>query len=152
MQFHFTNRGQLSLLLAKLQPDTAPNWGTLDAQHMIEHLVTAMDYTNGRFTTVLEHDEERAAKSKKYLIYTDAVMPMNITAPGIVAIPENYRFENLEQAIVALNESIDAFELHFREPGIIEMHPGLGALNHEEWIIFHTKHFTHHFTQFGLLP
>jgi len=29
--------------------------------------------------------------------------------------------------------------------------PRLGKLNYKEWIIFHNKHFTHHFKQFELI-
>jgi len=31
------------------------------------------------------------------------------------------------------------------------LHPYYGNLNYEQWLLLHSKHFTHHFSQFGLM-
>ena len=42
-------------------------------------------------------------------------------------------------------------EKYFAEKDIKTTNPVFGDLNYEEWIRFHSKHFAHHFKQFGLL-
>jgi len=35
-------------------------------------------------------------------------------------------------------------------PDALKLNPTFGELNKAEWEIFHEKHFTHHFKQFGI--
>jgi hypothetical protein len=39
-----TDHSALEKLLANLRPDSQPSFGTLDAQGMVEHLITAVAY------------------------------------------------------------------------------------------------------------
>jgi hypothetical protein len=43
-----TDRKNLNSLLSALQPETPALWGRMNAQNMIEHLVEAVEYTNGK--------------------------------------------------------------------------------------------------------
>jgi hypothetical protein len=61
------------------------------------------------------------------------------------------RFKDLETAIIELNNELDAFELFFKTEGIMATHFEFGPMTYKEWIIWHGKHFAHHFKQFGLL-
>ncbi|MFY8020551.1 MAG: DUF1569 domain-containing protein, partial [Bacteroidia bacterium] len=45
------------------------------------------------------------------------------------------------------NSFVDFWEKH---PESIFNHPVFGPLNKQEWMKFQSKHFTHHFTQFGI--
>ena len=66
--------------------------------------------------------------------------------------PISFEFSSLDEAKKALNKELDDFETyHANNPDAVFVQPRLGKLNYKEWIIFHNKHFTHHFKQFGLI-
>ncbi|MDN3579580.1 DUF1569 domain-containing protein [Mucilaginibacter flavus] len=143
-----SNRHNLFKLLKKLEPTTLPLWGKMNAQQMVEHLITNVKYTNGTFTFTCKRSPEEANRSKQVMIYTDTPMPMNIVLGDL---PSNYAYPNLSAAIEQLMKELATFDQHFKTPGITEDHLSFGSMNHQEWIIWHSKHFTHHFKQFGLL-
>lgn len=144
-----TNRNQLNSLLLTLEAGTVPLWGKMKSQQMVEHLVNEVEYTNGKKAAGCDRPPEEANKDKAVMIYTDAQIPKNVI---LEPLPENYRYASLEIAIKQLMRELDDFDEYFKEPGITSIHFGFGAMNHQEWLIWHGKHFTHHFKQFGLLP
>lgn len=138
--------------LEKLTPETEAKFGVMTAQHMVEHLILLMKISTGKLQIPLSRSEESAETFKQQLIYTDMKFPKGVKAKGI---PEDQplplRYENLEVAIDKLISEIDDFHSYFGEnPEQKTLHPVLNWLNYEEWKIFHSKHFTHHFEQFGL--
>jgi oxepin-CoA hydrolase/3-oxo-5,6-dehydrosuberyl-CoA semialdehyde dehydrogenase len=143
-----TNRKQLNSLLQKLHADTTPLWGKMNAQQMVEHLVQQIEYSNGKKITACEVSEEEAAREKEKWIYTNAEIPKNLILGPLPAL----RYANLEAAIRHLHQELVDFEEYFTEPGITSIHAGYGAMDYNEWLIWHSKHFKHHFKQFGLLP
>lgn len=146
-----TDHTALENLLTSLRPDAQPAFGVLDAQGMVEHLITSVAYTNGKFRTELEADPEIARTRKQQFIYSNIKMPKGLTTPGDNS-QTGRSCASLESAIIKLLQELREFDHHFTaNPGITEMHPGMGAFNYEEWVIFHNKHFTHHLEQFGLL-
>jgi hypothetical protein len=142
------NRRQLFNLLQKLEPATPPLWGKMKARQMVEHLITNVQYTNSRLTFTCELPPEEANLAKQVMVYTNAQMPRNIVLENL---PANYAYPSLPAAIEQLMQELDTFDHHFETPGITEDHLGFGSMNHHEWLIWHSKHFTHHFKQFGLL-
>ena len=145
-----TDRKNLSLLLNRLQPGTPALWGRMNAQNMIEHLVEALEYTNGKRVADLRVSSEFALLQKNDLVHSDFVIPNGVTGYLPDATKTN-RFTDLENSIVELNKELDAFEHFFKTEGITAIHFEFGPMNHQEWIIWHGKHFNHHFKQFGLL-
>ncbi|HEY4323037.1 MAG TPA: hypothetical protein VGN20_03600 [Mucilaginibacter sp.] len=144
-----TDRKKLNSLLQKLNVHTKPLWGKMNAQHMVEHMVQQIEYSNGKKATTCDIPAEEAAREKEKWIYTDAEIPKNLI---LGPLPENFRYANLETAITQLMKELDDFEEYFKESGITSIHAGYGPMNYKEWLIWHGKHFTHHFRQFGLLP
>ena len=63
------------------------------------------------------------------------------------------RFDSLADAIKKLKEEVIKFD-EFREqnPEFLAVHPYSGPMNPAEWLLFHRKHFKHHFIQFDLIP
>ena len=62
------------------------------------------------------------------------------------------RFKNLDQAKEKLIETLKEYLIYYRENPLVEhYHPRFGMLNKEMMELFHRKHFTHHFEQFGLV-
>lgn len=139
-------------MLKKLQSDTPPLFGKMSPQHMIEHLMLALSFSNGKSPQPLMVDERVAKTIKHYTINTNKEMSVGFKAPmlGDDLLPLTY--SNLESAIEHLREELNSFDLYFKiNPNATPVSPVIGELNYNEWIIFHNKHFTHHFKQFGLL-
>ena len=145
-----TDRKNLNSLLNTLQPGTPALWGKMNAQNMIEHLVEAVEYTNGKRVAVLRFPTDKATKQREDLVNSDFVIPPG--AQGYLPdATKTKRFKDLETAILELNNELDAFEYFFKTEGMTATHFEFGPMNYNEWIIWHGKHFTHHFKQFGLL-
>ncbi|MGZ3754396.1 MAG: hypothetical protein ACXVAY_16340 [Mucilaginibacter sp.] len=138
----------IASLLSALKPDTQPLWGKMKPQQMVEHLVESVEYTNGRKITTCDRPPGEAAKSKQLMIYTDAPIPKNV---NLGPLPDHYLFPDLPAAINQLMIELAVFDQYFKTPGITSVHSGFGPLNHTEWVIWHDKHFAHHFIQFGLI-
>jgi len=145
-----TDRKKLNLLLRTLRPETPALWGRMTAQNMIEHLIEAVEYTNGKRIAHLQFPAEWASKQRIDLVNSDFVIPEGVTG-YLPDATKTKRFEDLPTAIVELNNELDAFEDFFKTEGATAIHFEFGPMNYAEWITWHGKHFTHHFKQFGLL-
>ena len=145
-----TNRKKLNALLNGLTPETPALWGNLKAHSMVEHLVEAVEYTNGKKIAIVHVSPGEADSNKQLLVHGDVVITKG--AKGYLTdATKNKRYKDLRTAIKQLNREIDAFEHFFASPGKTAVHQHFGAMNREEWITWHGKHFTHHFKQFGLI-
>ena len=145
-----TNRKELNALLDQLTLETHALWGNLKAQSMVEHLVEAVEYTNGKRLALLHVSADEAESTKQLLVHSDFVITKG--AKGYLTdATKTKRYKDLRTAIDQLNKEIDAFVYFFTTPGRTAIHPAFGAMNREEWITWHGKHFTHHFKQFGLI-
>lgn len=153
MNVDITNRPELNSLLNKLTENTQPKWGQMKPQNMVEHLATVLQYTNGKKEIAQKTTEDEGLKIKQSFIYTDAEMSMGLKSPLLPPEgPVSFEFLSLDEAKQNLNKELDDFEnYHANHPNALFVQPRLGKLNYKEWIIFHNKHFTHHFKQFGLI-
>jgi hypothetical protein len=68
-------------------------------------------------------------------------------------LPETpLRNDELETAIDEFTDAFLSFEEWYEEDGgRTAVHPFYGGLNFSQWQRLHTKHFSHHFEQFGLI-
>lgn len=145
-----TDRKKINSLLNILQPETPALWGSMNAQNMIEHLIEAVEYTNGKRVAQLRFPADKADKQRKDLVHSDFVIPAGV--PGYLPdATKTKKFKDLETAILEFNKELDAFEHFFKTEGVTATHFEFGPMNYKEWLIWHGKHFTHHFKQFGLL-
>ncbi len=152
MKVDITNRKELNELLEKATEQTNAVWGIMKSQNMIEHLATVMQYTNGKKTIAQRTTDDEARMARQALIYTDAEIPQGLKSPLLGEAADPFMFPGLEEAKKDLNDQLDDFEKYFKNnPDATCVQPRLGPLNHKEWIVFHNKHFTHHFKQFGLI-
>jgi hypothetical protein len=148
--FNILDREKLISLLGALTPGTPACWGKMNAQNMIEHLVEAVEYTNGKKIAVLDVSPEEAAMKKKTHVDSDFVIPRGAKGP----LPDSTlhkRFPDLQTAICNLFIELDAFEEYFKTEYRTAIHGAFGPMNYKEWLIWHGKHFMHHFKQFGLI-
>ena len=105
-----TNKNELNSILFTLKEDALPAWGKLRAQNMVEHLVEAVEYTNGKKFTGLDVTPEVATAGKMQCVNDEFEIPKN--ARGF--LPDGMirkRFNNLETAIKQLNLELDAFHI-----------------------------------------
>jgi hypothetical protein len=152
MNIDITNRNELRSLLSKLTNETVAQWGVMQPQNMVEHLAEVLRYSNGKKQAQMRNTEEEALKAKEGLIYSDREISKGIKSP---LLPENaapFEFESLAVAIEHLEKELRVFDGFYRDnPTATCIQPRLGPMTGEEWIVFHNKHFTHHFKQFGLI-
>ena len=140
-------------LIKDLPADAAGKWGKMNAQQMIEHVTGFFKVSSGKLHFDLVTPEEHLPKFKEFLL-GDKEFRENTKAPvsvlGEEALP--LRTANMNDAVAALQKSIDEFILYFKEDARkTTLHPVFGKLNFEEWILLHYKHVLHHAKQFGLI-
>ena len=142
---------EINSRLQLLTKDSQAKFGKMTAQHMVEHLILTFKISYGRIKIPHFEPNERQAKEKAGLLYTEMEFPIGIKAPGLPEELLPLRYSNLEEAQHELIKTIEAFNHFFEEnPSQEIIHPRLGMLNHEEWKTFHQKHLSHHFKQFGI--
>src|SRR5262245_15358476 len=111
-----TDKKKLNSLLNALHPETPALWGKMNAQNMIEHLVEAVEYTNGKRIADLQVPIEQANKEKAELVNSAFVIPKE--APGFLTTTRtSNRFKDLATAIKELHKELDAFEIFFKTEG-----------------------------------
>lgn len=145
------DRASLLALCNRLNDHQIALWGKMNTQNMVEHLIKTIHMTNGKKFAQLKTSEENALKVKQALIYTDMEMMQGIKSSLMGEEPDPLVFKNLQEAISQLFVELDDFDKYFAQnPEMSPIHPRMGALNYKEWKVLHSKHFTHHFKQFGL--
>jgi hypothetical protein len=137
-------------ILENLDEKKSASWGKMTPQRMIEHLSDCIYMSCGLGNHELLIPEEKI-KGMQAFLYSDKEMPQNILVPFA---KENTPLRNtdIELAIDEFTMAwVDFEEMYSEDPQKTALHPYYGNLNYEQWLLLHSKHFTHHFTQFGLM-
>ena len=136
--------------LSTLEETRKPIWGSMSAQRMVEHLTDSVKVASGKIIIDLLIPEEKIEKMQLFLA-SDKPMAKNIEVPFATKDTE-LRHSEIDLAIDELTEEWCDFQELFEEnENMKTVHPYYGALNYEQWKRLHSKHFTHHFEQFGLI-
>ena len=137
-------------ILENLEEKKSASWGKMTPQRMIEHLSDCIYMSCGIGNHELLIPEEKIKGMQAFLI-SDKEMPQNIQVPFA---KENTPLRNTDIEL-ALDEFtmawVDFEEIYSEDSKKTALHPYYGNLNYEQWLLLHSKHFTHHFTQFGLM-
>jgi Protein of unknown function (DUF1569) len=145
---NFADRKEILKSLSLLNADTKPKFGILTPQLMAEHLAINIQFSNGK--NPLKRGRDVLNPMKGFLYSNNPLSEGGtffLTGRNLPSPISN----NLYQAIEHLHNEINDFEKYFEEnPTSKPNHAVFGNLNKEEWIIYHNKHFTHHFKQFGI--
>jgi hypothetical protein len=147
-----SERNALLERLQSLKPDSPAAFGMMSSQHMVEHLAITFSLSNGNRTIEQTTNPRLGDITKRRLLGTDMAFPEGFKAP---ILPENetlpYQYAHLSEAIEMLFAEITCFEAYFaNNPDAQPVHPVMGPLGVDEWVIFHQKHLTHHLRQFGV--
>jgi len=139
-------------LLDNLSTNTKPIWGIMSSQHMIEHLIQAVQLSNGKITFNECMNPSEKLSVLKRILMSPRPMPKNFVNTVIGSELKPLEYKNLEETIdVLMSELNEIDNFYDSNPEATPTNPTFGPLNKEEWIQFHKKHLTHHFTQFGLI-
>ena len=145
------NINELLSLLKKLNIETKPLWGKMSAQHMVEHLILAAKMSNGKLKYECFNPPEKLPVLKDFLT-SSRPLPRNFVNPAIGEDLIPLEYESLEMAKKVLNQEMaNHFDYFNKYPDAVLTNVTFGDLNKSEWEIFHLKHITHHFNQFGLI-
>ena len=137
--------------LENLKSGTQPQWGKMTAQHMVEHLITAVQMSNGQLHFDCFNPPEKLPALKRFLM-SERPLPHNFVNPVIGPDILQLQYPDIEEAKKILKSEINDYHSFFELNA--EAKPTnvtFGELNKDEWDQFHKKHFTHHLTQFNLL-
>ncbi len=139
-----------SELLMKLENSSKPLWGKMSAQHMVEHLIFAVQLSNGKIQKGCYNPPEKIPVLKRFLM-SERPLPKDFINPAIGSNLVPLQYENLESAKLVLKQELEDYYSCFEEnPTDTFINPTFGELNKSEWDVFHEKHFKHHLNQFGL--
>ena len=138
--------------LTQLNENKQPIFGKMTPQHMIEHLALTVQFSNGKKPIRLYVSAERANRNKHAIIYTEQPMPVGYKAPMLRDELLPLINADIKTAIDYLKNELRDFDDYFNSNKEAKpVQPVMGKLDYAEWIIFHSKHFMHHFKQFELL-
>jgi len=143
----------VDLCLHSLKSDSPPLWGMMRGQHMVEHLMFPLKISVGDLDVGIHTPPDKVEKTKALFLMSDLPLRKEFKSPVLDPDkPMPLEYAGMPEAIVALKQHMVKFITYWeKHPKATHPHPVFGLLNLQEWIWFHRKHFTHHFSQFGLL-
>ncbi len=147
------DRTKLFEMISKLRADDQPLFGVMSPQHMVEHLSFTISFSNGNDPQQQHYPAEKEQKIKAFILGTDQDMPISFKSPVLPAegLP-SLKHKDLAEAVTQLQKELNDFDAYFkRQPAEQPVNPTMGALDYEEWLRFHNRHFSHHLKQFNLL-
>lgn len=137
-------------LLAKLQPETLPEWGSMNALQMVDHLRAGFVLMRTLKQCDLLIPEEKLEASRAHLM-TDKNFMKNVPKPTMYLAQEKNNVADIQAAKQAFLAELAIFNVHTQTtPDFYSAHPYYGKLNAEQTRQLNFKHIRHHFTQFNL--
>ena len=138
-------------ILEQLEPHQKPAWGKMTPQHMVEHLILAVQMGNGKLKLNCINPPEKLPTLKRFLL-SDRPLPKGFVNPAIGADNLPLKCPDIDRARDKLKKEVENYYKYFKtNPDAKPVNVTFGELNKEEWDVFHQKHFTHHLSQFGLM-
>lgn len=138
-------------LLLSLQSDAKGNWGTLNAQQMVEHLSDSVRIANGKRAEKLLTSSDNLERVRAFML-SDKAFKENTKNAQMPEIPTPCIHLTMADAISELKVELNDFNAYFENnPSKTVMNPFFGALNFEQWTHLLHKHFVHHCRQFALI-
>tara|TARA_B110000116_G_C16630034_1_gene487830 strand:- start:300 stop:899 length:600 start_codon:yes stop_codon:yes gene_type:complete len=148
---NFLDEQRVRIQLSKLNKNSKPIFGAMNAQQMIEHLSAITQIANGNWDVDVFVSDEKMERRKPFL-KTDNELQRGFKASFLANEPIKVKFNSIEEATDNLIDEIAFFVKVFKEDENRRViHPFFGELNYDYWMKFQVKHFTHHFKQFGLV-
>lgn len=141
---------QVPDLLKKLNADTAPAFGLMTPQHMVEHLTWVVKSSIKRYGEPVDPPTKGQLGFKRF-IEKGAILKHKPSDKTKADLPE-LKYNSLEEAAAQIPVAVDRFYNHFEaNPGFQSHLPFAGEMSFEELELFHYQHYRFHLWQFGLL-
>lgn len=135
--------------LNQINQDKTPEWGSMSATRMVEHLTDTLDLALGKLELSLEIPEDKVERAQGFIL-SEHPMPKNFQA-SFAPPSAGIRHSNISEAILEFKKKWAEFDEYYSlNKGITHLHPNFGKLNYELWKRLHSKHVTHHLEQFGI--
>ena len=139
-------------ILATIDPDTAPAWGKMGIQQMIEHMSDSVRIANGRDPKDCVTSPDHLPKMQAFMM-SDKPFKENTPNSQMPDMPAPHRFERIEDAIGELQQELNEFvDVFGEDKQKVITNPFFGDLNFEQWVQLLYKHSLHHLRQFGVIP
>lgn len=147
-------RDEIKKIIGGLTPEREPLWGKMKAQHMLEHLEEFLRMSTGEIIANEPSESEETMEELRDWLYRFSPIRKGLKYPGLPSQGlGELKHKNFEQAKEKFLEAFTEFQIYYKEnPQAQIVHPKFGKIGKEMWELFHQKHFTHHFSQFGLIP
>ncbi|MES2836667.1 MAG: phenylacetic acid degradation bifunctional protein PaaZ [Bacteroidota bacterium] len=147
------NRKNIQFYINKLTENTKANWGMMSAQHMVEHIEKGLRIASGEIQNFEISTSEEHMPKVQEMVYNYKAMPKEFKHPLMEKEKTDALIHpDLTTAKQKMIEAYDAYELYFKEnPEATTKNAVFGIMDKFEWDLLNTKHFNHHFNQFGIL-
>lgn len=147
------NRNNVSGFLSKLTEQSKAVWGILTPQHLVEHIEKGFRIASGEIQDFeIDTPAEHLAKVQE-MVYNYKPMPKGFKHPLMEKESlDQLIHPDLASAKVKMLEAWDAYDAYFKvNPDAETQNAVFGRLDKFGWDLLNTKHFNHHFEQFGIL-
>ena len=144
-------RHRFIALLKQIPSDTAPQWGKMSLQQMIEHFADSVRIASGKTLYAdIVTPEEHLDKMRAFMI-SDKPFKENTVNSLMPEVPAPVKNRSTEEAITELHTEINDFFSSFEKDNFhTTRNPFFGDLNFEENVQLLFKHALHHLKQFGV--
>lgn len=137
-------------LLEKLPADAPGNWGLMNGQQMVEHMIDVMLVAAGKVPLQLYTPADRLPAMRQFL-FSDEPFRQNTKNPLLKDQPVPTRLPDMPTAINELQRAMASFMEAFKNAPQREIiNPFFGPLDFTGQVHFLHKHAMHHLRQFGL--
>jgi hypothetical protein len=139
--------------LRELDADTAPKFGKMNPQQMVEHMTYAVNVAKGDIKVPAINADENLEKAYRWMM-SDAPFKDNTPNQLLPDEPIACAEPSMGDAIDSLEDAIEAFVASYKGEGVEAgrrvLSPFFGELSYYEQVHLLHKHAQHHARQFGL--
>jgi hypothetical protein len=138
-------------LLKQVPSDTAPQWGKMTLQQMVEHFSDNVRIASGKTVfTDFVFGPEQVQKNREFML-SETPFKENTRNPLLPEVPAPVTNVSCDEAINELQKEVDYFFAVFKVNNLqVTRSPFFGDLNYEENVHLLHKHALHHLRQFGV--
>lgn len=141
---------EFTQLLLHAPVDTAPAWGKLNLQQMVEHFTEAVNIASGKIKIDKVLTPPENIEKMQAFLASDKPFKQNTPNPLMPEVPAPVVHSEYKTAVKTLQEALDYFFEVFRNGLQQTSNPFFGHLNYEQNVQLLYKHAVHHLKQFGL--
>lgn len=139
-------------LLQRIPADTAPAWGKMTLQQMVEHFGDAVRIASGKLSNLPVATPEEHLPKMQAFIRSDKPFRENTRNPLLPEMPPPVRHASITIALTELQSELnDFFDVFSTNENNTTRNPIFGDLDFELNVQLLYKHALHHLRQFGVV-